>query len=93
MNRELATAARRFADANTARIAEVPSERLIVATVTDVAAGAAPDGNALVTVTWRGSPCSVSGYLASYTPAEGHRVVCAYIDNQLIITGRVIGQP
>lgn len=94
MNRELATAARQFADANSARISAAASpSREVIATVNTVTAGAASDGNAAVTVLWRGSVCAVSGYLASYTPAVGHRVVCAYIDNQLIITGRIIGQP
>jgi hypothetical protein len=34
-----------------------------------------------------------AGYLSSYTPVVGHRVLCELVDNQLIITGRVVGYP
>lgn len=89
-----AAAVRAFSDANSARIAAAASSgQQIIASVGTVTPGGASDGNAAVTVLWRGTVCSVAGYLAHYTPVAGHRVLCAYIDNQLIITGRIIGQP
>lgn len=93
MNRELAAAARRFADATSARIADAPGARQIIATVSTVTAGAASDGNALVTVSWRGVDITAAGFAASYTPIVGHRVVCDLIDNQLIVAYRIVGQP
>jgi hypothetical protein len=92
LSRELEVATRRFVDQNTERIEEQPTSRA-VATVKTVEAGAASDGNALVTVTWRGSDVIANGYASSYTPAVGHRVVCDYIDNQLTIAYRVVGTP
>jgi hypothetical protein len=86
--------ARRFADAQSDRLAGMESSSTYFVTVASVTAGAASDGNALVTVTWRGNTVAVQGYYASYTPAVGHRVeVGLTTDNQLVIRGRVIGQP
>lgn len=66
------------------------TEPAVVATVT---AGAAADGNALVTVTWRGTPVQAA-YLASYTPAVAHVVmVLIQPPGGLTILGRVIGTP
>jgi hypothetical protein len=63
------------------------------ALVASVSAGAAADGNALVTVTWRGQPAQAA-YLASYTPTAGHVVVVLYQPpGGLMILGRVIGTP
>lgn len=65
-------------------------EPAIVATVT---AGAAADGNALATVTWRGVAVPAA-YLASYTPTVGHTVAVLYQPpGGLVILGRVIGTP
>jgi hypothetical protein len=62
----------------------------VVATVT---AGAAADGNALVTVTWWGVAVPAS-YLASYTPTVGHTVAVVYQPpGGLLILGRIIGTP
>lgn len=93
LSRAAATAVRRFADSTSARITEAARSGPIVVQVTAVAPGAAKDGNALVTITWRGATARVNGYAASYTPVVGHRVVCDYIDNQLVIAYRVIGAP
>lgn len=89
-SRELARAARRFADANTDRLAEIPQDRDFFATVTTVVTGAGPGGNALVKVTWRGVELTVRSYNAAYTPDAGHRVRCSLVDNQLVIEGRYI---
>jgi hypothetical protein len=65
-------------------------EQAVVATVT---AGAAADGNALATVTWRGS-AHAAAYLASYTPVVAHTVAVAVRPPAaLLILGRVIGTP
>lgn len=93
MNRGLAAAVRRFADHTSARIDDSANSRQIVATITSVTPGAAPDGNSLVTVNWRGSVLTVNGYNRTYTPVAGHRVVCDYIDNQLFISYSPVGQP
>lgn len=93
ISRQVAGAARRLADRQTEALAAVPSARLVVLTVTQVTAGAAADGNALVEVTWRGTPLTVSGYPDTYTPAEGDRVRCSLSDGQLFIDFRIIGRP
>lgn len=55
--------------------------------------GAAADGNALATLTWRGQSVQAA-YLASYTPTAGHVVAVAYQPpGGLLILGRVIGTP
>lgn len=65
-------------------------EPAVVATVTP---GAAADGNALATVTWRGQSVQAA-YLASYTPTVGHTVIVLYQPPAgLLILGRVIGTP
>jgi hypothetical protein len=65
-------------------------EPAIVATVV---AGAAADGNALVTVTWRGQAVKAA-YLSTYTPTVGHIVLVLYQPpGGLVILSRVIGTP
>jgi hypothetical protein len=86
-------AALRLADQQSSRFAEVPSARLLRATVTTVTAGGASDGNALVYVTWRGAEGPVADYPDSYTPVVGHRVLCALVDDQLSILHHSIGTP
>jgi len=93
MNRDLALAARRFADAQSDRLAAVPASRLFRATVSDVIPGGAADGNALVRVLWRGAEFDVADYPDSYTPAVNHRVLCALVDNQPSILHHGIGHP
>lgn len=89
----LANAARRAADHQKAQARELPPHRPVLATVATVTAGAAGDGNALVTVTWMGATVTCSGYVNTYTPQPTDRVVCLYIGNQLIVVGKVIGHP
>lgn len=63
------------------------------ATVASVSAGAAADGNALVTLTWRGQAVAAP-YLSSYTPTAGHTVAVLYLQpGGLLIMGRIIGTP
>lgn len=70
-----------------------PASWVEQATVTTVTAGAASDGNAAVTVTWRGSAVPAT-YLAAYTPTVGHVVaVVVQPPSTLLILGRVIGTP
>ncbi len=70
-----------------------PSAWMEPAVVATVSAGAAADGNALVTVTWRGQSVQAA-YLSSYTPTVGHVVVVIYQPpGGLLILGRVIGTP
>lgn len=92
-SRDLARAARRLADQTSSRISGATGTRQIIATVETVTAGAASDGNARVTLLWRGGAITAAGYAAAYTPVAGHRVVCDYIDDQLIVAYRIVGQP
>jgi len=70
-----------------------PSAWVEPATVATVTAGAAADGNALTTVTWRGQSVQAA-YLASYTPTVGHVVAVLYQPpGGLLILGRIIGTP
>lgn len=89
----LQAAARRLADQNSRRLADVPAARMFRATITDVVAGAGGGGGARVTVTWRGAEVTIADYPDSYTPALGHRVLCALVDNQASILHRGIGYP
>lgn len=62
-------------------------------TVTAVAAGAAADGNSLVTVSIFGGTQAMAR-LASYTsPTNGDVVIVDLVDGSPLIIGRVIGQP
>jgi hypothetical protein len=91
--RRLQRAALRLADHTSERIRAATGGDAFLATIGTVTAGAAADGNALVTVDWRAGTVEAAGYLSSYTPVVGHRVLCELVDNQLIITGRVVGYP
>ncbi len=66
--------------------------RYASAQVVAVATGAAADGNALVSIDWRGTTVEVA-YLASYAPAVGHTVLVLMQGPQLVIVGRLIGTP
>jgi hypothetical protein len=70
-----------------------PSAWIEPATVATVTPGAAADGNALVTVTWRGA-AQQAAYLSSYTPTVSHVVAVVYQPpGGLLILGRIIGTP
>lgn len=57
-----------------------------------VSAGAAKDGNALVTVAWRGASVNVP-YPSSYSPAVGHVVLLLIQPPQVVLIARLIGTP
>lgn len=70
-----------------------PSAWVEPATVKTVTAGAAADGAALVTVTWRGEDVQAA-YLASWTPTVNHVVAVLYQPpGGLLILGRMVGTP
>ena len=92
-SRRVQAAALRLADQQSARLADIPASRLLRATVETVTPGAASDGNATVTVLWRGEELPVADYPDSYTPVAGHRVLCAVDDLQLSILHHSIGTP
>lgn len=76
-----------------AEILRKPPGGVEPATVATVTAGAAADGNALATVTWRGIAVPAA-YLASYTPVVGHTVLVLYQPpGGLVILDHVIGTP
>lgn len=81
VSRELARAARQFADQQSERLADLPTVRHLVVDVTAVS-------GATVTVTWRTKTLTGTA-LASYTPAAGDRVLCVLVDNQLIVIDRI----
>lgn len=92
--REQARNARRFADQQSTRFASARGSDRVIAIVTTAVPGGSADGSAyLVKVTWHGTEATAAGYAASYTPAVGHRVVCTFIDSQLIVDYRIVGQP
>jgi hypothetical protein len=82
LSRELAQAARRDADEQSARLAEIPRSRVINVTV----AATSPT----VTVTWRGASVPISAKNVNYTPTVGDRVLCTMDDSdQLVIICRL----
>ena len=66
--------------------------RVTKATVMSVAAGAAPDGNALVVISWQGTDVAAP-YVSTYTPVATHVVAVVKTGSQLLILGRIIGTP
>lgn len=87
MSRELDRAVRRFADANSTRIADASQSSSFYATVISVAAGSG--GRSTVQVSWRGATLTAASYNTSFTPAVGQRVTCRLISSQLHIDGAV----
>lgn len=69
-----------------------PTGYIALGTVATVTAGAASDGNALVTVTVNGAT-QEAAYLASWTPTVGHIVAVLVQAANLLILGRTIGTP
>lgn len=91
----MATANLRRAAAETARDRRpqgAPVCWVELATIASVTAGAATDGNALVTIVWRGATVPAA-YTASYTPTVGHVVLVLVQLPQIVIVDRVIGTP
>lgn len=81
LSRELAQAARRDADEQSARLAEIPRSRFVNVTVASLSP---------TKVTWRGASVPISGKNFDYTPVVGHRVLCGMDDSdQLVIICRL----
>ena len=57
------------------------------ATVTNTLAGTAPDGRKLISVEWRGATVNCA-YLATYTPALGHKVAFIKDGSSMLVLGR-----
>lgn len=82
MSRELAQAARRHADAQSARLAAVPDTRADWATVLTVGPPLTVSYKGGTTTVWRN---------ADYTPVIGHRVLLIRDENdQLVALCRVV---
>lgn len=90
---QLARAARRLADQQSARIAAVRGPERIKATIAVITAGAGTDGRATITVQWRGKQVLAAGWNAAQTFAVGQRVVCDLIDGQLTVDYPIVGTP
>lgn len=71
---------------------EIPAQWMDVGVIATVTAGAAADGNALVTVTWNGATTACA-YPSTYTPVVGHKVLLAIQPPQIVILCRLIGTP
>ena len=81
LSRELAQAARRDADEQSARLAEIPRSRFLNATVASLSP---------TKVTIRGASVGVAATNLNYTPVVGHRVLCGWDDSdQLVIICRL----
>lgn len=91
-SRQLADAQRLLADRQAAATSAAAARTgQHIATVASVTPGGGKDGNALVTVTWRGATVTANGYYVTYTPAAGDVVEVGFIDGQLIIRSRIVG--
>lgn len=80
LSRELAQATRRFADGQSDRLADVPSVRAVLLSVTSTAGG--------LFLSWRGATVQATP-CASYTPGVGDWVLCLLVDDQLIAVDRI----
>ncbi|MGZ4621448.1 MAG: hypothetical protein ACXVGF_04835 [Blastococcus sp.] len=86
-------AARRLADQQAERLRLAALPERFVATVASVSAGEAQDGNATVTVTYRGTQVLAAGWNLAQTFAAGQRVMCSRLAHQVFIDYRIGGQP
>ena len=78
-SREVARAARQWAEAQQAQVAAVPATRTFHATVTATTPA--------VTVSWRGATIAATRVFPAYTPGVGDRVMCVIDNHQLVILG------
>jgi hypothetical protein len=69
-----------------------PASWVEQAEVVDVTAAAASDGNALLTVEWRGTEVDAA-YCAGYTPNIGDTVLVVVQPPSLLVIDQVIGTP
>ena len=91
-SREVARAARRLADQQKALATAQPTGRFW-ATITTFTPNGASDGGDLVKVTYQGTEVTAACYLYPYTPAIGDRVLCEYVESQLVVDGKPLGTP
>lgn len=91
--RRLRQRAHRDADRQSGQAAQAADSQRVRATVTTVVAGGAPDGNDLISVTWRNGETLAAGWNAAQTFAVGQRVVCDLIDGELNVDYPIVGQP
>ncbi len=90
----MSDAVRRAADAATPPPSTAVKVTGLTATVTAVAAAAAVDGNAQITVEDNGGNAFDAHYLDSYLlPAVNDVVMVLLFDHSPLIVGRVIGEP
>lgn len=75
-----------------AGLASTDSVRIEQGVIITVAAGAAADGNALVTVRWRGTDIRCA-YPSTYTPVVAHVVLLLINPPMIVIACRLIGTP
>jgi hypothetical protein len=80
VNRDLARAARRLADQQTARIADLPRDSFYADVVT-----VAP-----LVILWRSGTYEATGHHASYTPSIGDRVECHLVSDQLCVRDKIV---
>lgn len=78
-SREVARAARRWADQHTSRLSEIPGLRGTYVTITSITGG--------VFFEWKTGTYQAAKVLPSYTPGVGDRVLMLMIDNQPTIVG------
>jgi hypothetical protein len=89
--RRLQRAAHRDADQQTAALAGLYTGKWVVGTVSDVAAGTASDGLAVVSVTYRGGESVAAAWNVAATFAVGDTVLCALTDDHQLIPVCVLG--
>lgn len=81
MSRLLNDAARAFADAGSAQLADIPTVRAVVLSVTSTTGG--------LFLSWRGADVSAKR-CASFTPTVGDRVLCLVVQDQLVVLDRIV---
>lgn len=92
--RRLQRAVHRDADQFTDRLAAMATGSKELGTIVSVTAGVAQDGNAVVTVSWRGGTCTAAGWNVSQTLVAGQRVMCDLTaDHQLFVAYVIVGAP
>jgi hypothetical protein len=91
--RRLQARAHRDADRQSRQIGQATGTQRVIGTVTTVVTGGAADGNARISVTWRGGETLAAGWNAAQTFVVGQRVVCDLIDSQLFVDYPLVGQP
>lgn len=82
MNPAVARTARKLADQQSARLADLPTGEPFYADITAV--------TPTLTVLWRGGTYAATGSHASYTPTIGDRVECHLVRSQLCVIDKIV---